>query len=409
VTLNAETLANGLRRAVLAQDFGTTPDASQNGSAVDQFPSLDLAVLAFPVDGDPVGANVLFSREHPEGHVARIGAGFSSVQDVAFEADAQDAHGVSSAWLAGADWRHMRFEPLFGSGTRFVAPYPASLLKLMVAVGLAWALDKGLASLEETWLHDGQARSLRDWQFDMLAVSCNASTSALVSLLHHRGVLTHGPQHPLHRLFEQLGLHTLRMVNTRPDGGWGNAAGAGVGQIQMTAWDTVRLLWWLAPQSAACPWLAADAPKLSDASRAELLRGLEQQGLDVVLSSSSLGGVSGCVPGIPNQLHPRWQAVDGSVAVGSYRFPAGARGSAEVQYLHKIGNTENYSADAGIVRGLAPQRRHYLVALLSNLGSRYAPNAVCATTWRLPKLGAAIDALMKDALEPLVDSSATDR
>ena len=41
---------------------------------------------------------------------------------------------------------------------------------------------------------------------------------------------------------------------------------------------------------------------------------------------------------------------------------------------------------------IAPRRRHYIVALTSNLGTRYA-------YWRLPALGAAIDATMAAWLE----------
>ena len=44
----------------------------------------------------------------------------------------------------------------------------------------------------------------------------------------------------LHGLLAASGLHTLRLANTKPDGGWLNRDGAGVGQLQMTAWDTVR-------------------------------------------------------------------------------------------------------------------------------------------------------------------------
>ena len=77
--------------------------------------------------------------------------------------------------------------------------------------------------------------------------------------------------------------------------------------------------------------------------------------------------------------------------------PASQR--AEVHFAHKTGTTENYASDAGIVRGIAPQQRHYIVALITNLGTRYAPGEPCATTWRLPALGAAIDAAIAPWLE----------
>jgi hypothetical protein len=52
------------------------------------------------------------------------------------------------------------------------------------------------------------------------------------------------------------------------------------------------------------------------------------------------------------------------------------------------------------VRGLAPARHgHYIVALLTNLGTRYAPSANCATTWRVPALGRMLDAALAQAFE----------
>jgi hypothetical protein len=46
-------------------------------------------------------------------------------------------------------------------------------------------------------------------------------------------------------------------------------------------------------------------------------------------------------------------------------------------------------------RGIAPHRQgHYLIALTSNLGTRYAPSVNCATTWRVPALGRMLDAAL---------------
>lgn len=377
-------LAQALLAAVRAQGFEHTPDPQDGGRPLRHFPSLDLGVIAFTAAG-PVAANVLFSREHPQGLVAPLPAGFGAQQGIAYLADLQDAAGVSIAWRPDSDWRSLPFEPLHGSGPRVVAPYPASLLKLMVAVGLGLLLDAGGAHLDEAWTWGGRTRSLRDWQFDMLAVSCNDSTSALVALLHARQGLA-----PLHECFTALQLPTLRLVGTQPDGGWGNAAGAGVGRIQMTAWDSLRLLWWLDPSAPPCPWSAL--PPLSLATLRELWRGLEEQGLDIVLSSGALAGLPGWRPGIPNAIQPRWRQADGSLQVGGYRYPAPAQEApARVRFAHKIGNTENYASDAGVVHGPG---RHYLVALLSNLGQRYAPQPGCAGPWGLAGLGAAIDAVV---------------
>jgi outer membrane receptor protein involved in Fe transport len=88
-------------------------------------------------------ANVLFSREYPQGVVARFGpagGGLGPVANLRFDADVRDAAGTSVAWQPGADWARIAFPPLFTppglppGAPRFVAPYPASLLKLMVAV-----------------------------------------------------------------------------------------------------------------------------------------------------------------------------------------------------------------------------------------------------------------------------------
>lgn len=351
-------LAQALLDAVRTQDFGAIPDALQGGAPVAAFPSLDLAVVAFPRHGAPVWADVLFSREYPDGVVAEIARDASALENVSFVADQRDADFVSVAWQPGADWSRLTWRALHGNGPhRFVAPYPASLLKLMVAVGVGMAVDAGVARWEQAWAHDGRTRPVADWCLDMIAISCNDSTSALVALLHASGLIgTH--EHALNERFAALGLHTLRLDGTRADGGWGNAAGAGVGRIQMTAWDTVRLLWLLDPQAPPAPWPGA-APLLSKGSRNRVLDYLHAQQLHHVLD-----------------------------------LPVGAR------FAHKTGTTENYGSDAGIVHGTASEGRHYLIALLSNLGRRYASGEPeGSTNVRLRRLGAAVDAQMTRRLE----------
>jgi len=368
-------LAEALLAAVREQRFELTPDRLLGGAPVGQHPSIDLAVAAFPSDGSaPVFANVLFSREHPMGVAAAIGPQAGAVGNIRYVADPQDEDGNSAAWLPGADWQRIDWQPLAGSGPhRFVAPYPASLLKLMVLVAIARLVDQGRSAWEAPLAFQGRTRPVGDWAFDMIAISCNDATSALVALLHSSGAVA---ADEIHRLFESLGLTTLRFANTRPDGGWRNADGAGVGNLQMTAWDTVRLLWLLDPDAPPAPWLPActqPRPPLLGASLAHVLACLRGQQLHHVLSSRSLLGAPGWVEGIPGEL----------------------------EFAHKTGSTENYASDAGIVRGLAPgTRRHYLIAVTSNLGSRYAPPAEgCVTTWRMPALGAAVDALMAAMLE----------
>ena len=344
-------LSTALRQAVLAQDFGATPDHWRSGAPVAHFPSIDLAVAAFRRGRPAVWANVLFSREHPQGMAGDMGADAGALRQVRFDRDVRDKRGESVAWLPDADWRRIAWQPLAGNGTqRFVAPYPASLLKLMVAVGVGMAVDRGLA----------------DWPpalEPMITVSDNDATTACVALLHRLRLID-----SLNARFAALGLTTLQMHGTQANGGWRNADGAGVGQIHMTAWDTVRLLWLLDAQAPPPPWLSpspqAGTALLSDASRAHLRGVLQRQQLDHILSSGSLRDVPSWLPGLPDA-------------------PA---------FAHKTGNTDNYASDAGIVMA---GDTHYIVALLTSLGKRHAPDERCATTWRLPALGAAVHQLME--------------
>lgn len=396
-------LAHLLLSAVRAQRFWLTPDAMRDGAQVAHFPSIDLALIAYPRQAPPVWANVLFSREHPQGVVADIGSDGGPVRNIHFDADTRDDQQRSVAWWPDSDWERLHFPPLWGRGeVRFVAPYPASLAKLMVAVGVARLVDRRDASWGDLIEHAGAASSIAQLGEDMIAVSGNNSTSALVAMLHRTGMLgTAGD--PLHDAFALYGLPTLRFENTRPDGGWGNAAGAGVGQLQMTAWDTARLLWLLDADAPPAPWLAPGMPPLlSRDSQRQLRQWLEAQALHEVLSSTALAGEPGWVAGLPAQLPPRWIEADGAVRAGSYRFAPDVRHAssmATLRFAHKTGTTENYASDAGIVRGLTrgdgpPRHCHYIIALLSNLGTRYAPTVNCATTWRLPALGRMIDAAL---------------
>lgn len=338
-----------------AQDFGATPDAREGGGPVRHFPSIDLAVAAFPRGRAPVWANVLFSREHRDGFAAAIDGHGGPVTNVLFHADQRDAQGTSIAWLPGSDWSRMEWKVLFGPGPhRVVAPYPASLLKLMVAVGVGMAVDAGLTAWPEAAMRA------------MIAVSDNDATTEMVALLHRHGLIE-----PLHARLQACGLPTLQLRGTRPEGGWGNAAGAGVGMIQMTAWDSARLVWLLDPAAPRPPWLPGGPALLSAASRARIHGWMAAQELNEILSSQRLKGLPGWVPGLPD----------------------------DVDYAHKTGTTENYASDAGIVRARPPGRRHYVVAVLTNLGSRYRPHERCATTWKLPALGAAIDAALAPWLE----------
>jgi hypothetical protein len=349
MNLRQPDLANTLLQTVLQLDFPATADNWQGGQPMVLMPSIDLAVVQFARGRAPRWANVLFSREHASGVIAEIGPEAGPLRNIRFDADQRNAAGESIAWQPGSNWARLHWAPLAGSGAlRFVAPYPASLLKLMVAVGVGLAVDAGRCA----WPAELEP---------MITVSDNDATDACVALLHRTQIIP-----ILHQRFAELGLPTLRLNNTTVTGGWRNGDGAGVGQIHMTAWDTVRLLWLLDADAPLPPWLPPGTRLLQPATREHLRGVLARQQLDHILSSGSLRGVPGWVAGLP----------DAPV------------------FAHKTGNTDNYASDAGIVHS---GDTHYIVALLSSLGKRYAPHERCATTWRLPALGAAVHRLLAAA------------
>lgn len=410
----ADQLACALRRAVR--------QALDESPRFDPWPNLDLAVLALPRDGAPVAANVLFSREFPQGLVTAFAPGFGAVQGLCYRADARGPDGTSLAWVAGSDWTQLpadTFAPLAGAGAqRFIAPYPASLIKLMVVVAVARLVDEGRADWDAPWPHGDAAGALApsvaQWCEPMIVASSNEATSALVALLHARGFIQREGwragqpgsgrevHNALHALFEAQGLTTLRLADTQPDGGWLNRDGAGVGALQMTAWDTVRLLWrLLADDAPPAPWLGAEAPPLlSAASRARVWGWLRGQALHEGLSSTLLAGAPGWQRGIPARLPARWITADGAVVVAGRRFAPDVRpasAAADATFAHKTGSTASYASDAGLVQGDGGRR--YLIALLTTLGSRHAPQPGMAAPWCLPRIGAAVDAWLKSHLE----------
>lgn len=396
MNITSDQLAAALIAAVKAQQFEATPDLQRGGAPIAHFPSIDLAVVAFDDDCTATAANVLFSRDFPDGVQAQFDAPHGAVNNIQYLADQTNGELNSIAWAYDSDWENMPWQELAGAGMRVVAPYPASLVKLMILVGVAHCIDTTAAQWDDFWTFEGRRRTLANWADSMTVISCNDATSALVAFLHNAELIvrTNGIEYRngLNEVFADYGLGTLRLSDTRPDGGWRSAAGAGVGHLHMTAWDTARLLWLLDADAPPAPWLAAGTqPLLSFDSCQRVRTIMENQALHKILSSTLLAGLPHWQAGIPATVGTRWINGDGSADVDGKHYPPDVRLDAGVRFAHKTGTTENYLSDAGIVRG---PRRHYLIALLSNLGSRFAPDPRCCTTWRVPALGGAIDALL---------------
>ncbi|EYF05602.1 Hypothetical protein CAP_3150 [Chondromyces apiculatus DSM 436] len=370
------------------------------GAPLARTPSVDLAVVAFPQGCPPVGASVILSAGTPDVRVNAIDPSSVEVRGVRFR-----------RWNP-ARWDGAPTAPRVPSddvvpglaGVDFDLPYPASLFKLLVAVQVLRLVERGTLTLDQP-VFDGHAgRPLRAWLDDMITRSDNTSTRALVRKLHALGAMDEVTPY-----FAALGLPTLQIRGTSPvtGGDWHP------GQIHMGAWDTARLLWLIDPSAPPPSWPMA-APFLGEASRQRLFTLLSEQAFHEALSTPALCGTWGVRQGIPARMPPRWIHRDGSVNVDELRRSTDARpcnASAEVAFAHKTGLTLNYGSDAGIVTGIPGRaRRHYLVALVSNLGYRYTDaehaggplpclaKGVCYTQ-RIPALGARLDALMKSLLE----------
>jgi hypothetical protein len=182
----------------------------------------------------------------------------------------------------------------------------------------------------------------------------------------------------------------------------------------MTAWDAARLFW-IFDGGPGEMWRDADnkpvtAKLLSDSSRAFLKKLLSEQGFNDALTTANFPGAKNVRPGIPSRVADRWiNPTNGHVVVAGEDYGVDVRNAnarAEVVYSHKTGWTFNYGSDAGIVTSLPGEAfRHYVVAIIGNIGYRYADEefATRATfpaldsvgpityTQRVPALGKAID------------------
>ncbi len=391
-------------------------------------PNVAVAVIQFDPQGRMVDrADVLLSRDYPDGLIVPLdpSAGASAVRFRRWDIERSDGGTFSPEdghQLTTKGWTNN--PPLTDADDivpgrdnapyQFMAPYPASLFKSMVAFHIMRMIDAGIIKLDSEYVYaisgaEPERRKIRDWLDPMITASDNHATAALLKLLHDRNEIE-----PLNREFRELGLGTLQINGTRASDGRGWLPG----QIHMTAFDTARLFW-IIDGSPGVFWTGANgqpvtARLLSDSSRAFLKKLLSEQGFNDALTTANFPGAKNVRPGIPSRVADRWiNPTNGTVTVADERFGLNIRAAnarAEVNFAHKTGLTFNYSSDAGIVTSLPGQPfRHYIIAFLANLGNRYADGVFASRktfpafdavnpvsyTQRIPALGKAIDDAVK--------------
>jgi beta-lactamase family protein len=387
-------------------------------------PNVNVAVIQFDAQGRMVDrAYVLLSRDYPDGLIVPLdeNLGTTKVRFLRWDIERSDGGTYSSDdnhQLTVKGWTNnpplTEADDLVPGRTnapyQFMVPYPASLFKSMVAFHTLRMVDAGKISLDTEYTYavtnaKPESRKIRDWMEPMITVSDNHSTAALVKMFYDRNEID-----PLNREFRELNLGTLQIDSVNP------ATGRGwkTDRVTMTAWDAARLFW-IFDGGPGEMWKTKDGQPvtgklLSDSSRSFVKKLLSEQGFNDALTTANFPGAKNVRLGIPSSVAERWiNPTNGHVVIVGEDFGVDIRAlnrQAEVTYAHKTGMTFNYGADAGIVTSLPGKPfRHYVVALIANLGNRYADEvfATRATfpafdsvspityTQRIPALGKAID------------------
>jgi hypothetical protein len=376
----SDVLAAKVLGAVQAVHFERVLDFANGGGRIAHVPNVDVAVIALDAQGRPTAAaNVLLSRDYPAGQIVAIDGNWGTTA------------------VRFTRWSQSRFDGNQGRGTdivggrgraryQFMAPYPASLFKIMVAYEVMRQVDRGRMRLGSRLRYSGSpatslcppgTSTVRGWMDAMLTWSSNQAACALIVHLHRLGAIG-----ALNADLRSLGLATMQVTGTRAS----NGANWEDGRLNMTALDTARLLW-LIDGGQGTLWRRPDgravtAGELKPGSRGFLKRLLGQDAFADALSTTVWCGqrrFGRAYPaeGIP-QLEPaRWIDRRGHVVVPGTGADFGrdvrpCNALAQVTFAHKIGLVSTAASDAGIVTSLPGQPyRHYAIAMLSNLGSAY--------------------------------------
>lgn len=422
-------LSTGLARAVADAGLDTLVDfddvKGRAAQPTEFLPNVDTAVIELTGAGRIAGvANVLYDRDSPDGYRVEVDRGTLSTVGVEFSRWRQDRWDDQSAWDSDPATADVTV-PAADAEKRYMAAYPASVLKLMVAYSVFRLVDEGRLALDESLAfhtvggqgcgygpvdgspQDGATDTVAGWLDAMTTYSDNFSTCVLLQAIHDQGALESSNAH-----FAEIGLPSLRMRPSMPEVGNGWSSGT----MSMGALDTAKLLLLVAGASGTL-WEAPDGRKvtaasgLTEDSRAAFLADLAEQSFNEVLNPVNLCGSPDAVQGIPSTVPQRWVGDDGHVVTEGIDFGYDTRPcheDAEVEFAHKTGLTYNAGGDAGIVRALPGEGgRWYIVAVLSNVGYRFGdpdhsrsdPNAcegapyVCYPRG-FGRIGAAVDELV---------------
>ncbi|SDG07401.1 Beta-lactamase enzyme family protein [Lentzea fradiae] len=381
--------------------------AVQQGKPLHQTPNMDAAVIELDHAGRPKAvANVLLSPQHPDGVVVPVKPRELATDQVRYR------------WWDDTEW-----DVNGGKGTRdvlpgrenapidFSSPYPASVLKLMVAFGVLRLADQGRVDLDADYAYDPNpvreacggptVKKVRQHFDEMITKSQNEATCSLIKLIHDLNAWDE-----VNRTFADLGMPTLMVTETIPGNG-----GRWLGS-NMSGLDTAKLLL-LVNGGAGVLWTTEQGrqvtrDELSPASREFFLRTLADQGHNEMLSTSNWCGRDYPVQGIRQTVPARWIEQDGTVTVGDAVYDRDVRpcnDAAEVTFAHKTGWVDTTGSDAGIVKSFRGRdNRQYVVVVFCNLGTDYVdadrpadPPGVFPVlyTQKYAKLGKAIDDIMK--------------
>lgn len=231
---NLETV---LLRAVREVGFDQVRDWRHKGERIRHMPNVDVAVIELDAEGRPVAAaNVLLSRDYPKGQAVPLDAQTLGAKPVRFTKWDLERWDDKKGW-ADAPASDDLVAGREGAPLRFMAPYPASLFKILIAYRVMRLVDRGELTLDTPYrflrdTEDKGERPLRAWLEPMIVESNNTATEALVKLLHERGAME-----GLNAEYAALGLGTLQVNGTSPVTGRNWQPGS----LHMTAMDTAKL------------------------------------------------------------------------------------------------------------------------------------------------------------------------